>query len=71
MARMIAEASGGDLFSIRTTEPYPDNYNDTIDDGQAEKNNGVRPELSTHIEKLEQYDTVFAGFYMARGIKER
>lgn len=24
MAHMIAEASGGELFSIRTVEPYPD-----------------------------------------------
>lgn len=62
MAHMIAEASGGELFSIRTTEPYPDNYNDTIDVGQSEKNNDIHPELSTHIEDLEQYDTVFIGF---------
>lgn len=62
MAHMIAEASGGELFSIRTVEPYPDNYDDTIDVGQAEKNNGISPELSTHIEDLEQYDTIFVGF---------
>lgn len=62
MAHMIAEASGGELFSIRTVEPYPDNYNDTIDVGQAEKNNGTYPELSTHIENLDDYDTVFVGF---------
>lgn len=62
MAHMIAEASGGDLFSIRTAEPYPDSYEGTIDAGEAEKNNDVRPELSTHIENLEQYDTVFVGF---------
>lgn len=62
MAHMIAEASDGELFSIRTVEPYPDNYNDTIDVGQAEKNNGTYPELSTHIENLDGYDTVFVGF---------
>lgn len=62
MARMIAEASGGELFSIRTVEPYPDNYNDTVDVGQTEKNNGIHPELATHIENLDQYDTIFVGF---------
>lgn len=62
MAHMIAEASGGEMFSIRTAEPYPDNYNDTIDVGKSEKNNNIHPELSTHIEILEQYDTVFVGF---------
>lgn len=62
MAHMIAEASGGELFSIRTVEPYPDSYNDTIDVGQAEKNNDIHPELATHIEDLDQYDTIFVGF---------
>lgn len=62
MAHMIAEASGGELFSIRTAEPYPDNYDETIDVGQSEKDNGIHPELSTHIENLDQYDTVFVGF---------
>lgn len=61
MAHMIAEASGGELFSIRTVEPYP-SYEDTIDVGQSEKNNGIHPELSTHIENLDQYDTIFVGF---------
>lgn len=61
MAHMIAEASGGELFSIRTVEPYP-SYDDTIDVGQSEKNNGIHPELSTHIENLDQYDTIFVGF---------
>ena len=62
MARMIAEASGGELFSIRTVEPYPNNYNDTVDAGQTEKNNGIHPKLATHIENLDQYDTIFVGF---------
>ena len=62
MLIMIAEASGGELFSIRTVEPYPDNYNDTVDVGQTEKNNGIHPELATHIENLDQYDTIFVGF---------
>ena len=53
---------GGELFSIRTVEPYPDNYDDTIDVGQAEKNDGVYPELASHIENLDSYDTVFLGF---------
>lgn len=62
MAHMIAEASGGELFSIRTVTPYPDTYNETIDAGSAEKERGDRPALSTHIESLEEYDTVFVGF---------
>lgn len=62
VADMIAEATGGQLFSILTAEQYPDSYNATIDAGQAEKNNGTMPELSSHIENLEDYDTIFLGF---------
>ena len=62
VADMIAEATGGELFSILTAEQYPDSYNATIDAGQAEKNAGTLPELSSHIENLEDYDTIFLGF---------
>ena len=59
---MIADATGGDLFSILTVEQYPDNYNDTIDVGQTEKSASVRPELVSQIDNLDQYDTVFLGY---------
>lgn len=62
VAGMIADATGGELFPILTTEQYPDNYNDTIDIGQAEKIANARPELSSHIDNLDSYDTVFLGF---------
>lgn len=62
VADMIAEATGGQLFSILTAEQYPDSYNATIDAGQQEKNSGTLPELSSHIENLEDYDTIFLGF---------
>ena len=62
VADMIANATGGDLFSILTAEQYPDNYNDTIDVGQAEKSANARPELTSHIENLDSYDTIFLGF---------
>lgn len=62
VAGMIADATGGDLFSILTTEQYPDNYNDTIDVGQTEKNANARPELASQIDSLDSYDTVFLGF---------
>lgn len=62
VAGMIADATGGDLFSILTVEQYPDNYDDTIDVGQEEKRANARPELSSHIEVLDRYDTIFLGF---------
>ena len=62
VAGMIADATGGDLFSILTVEQYPDSYDDTIDVGQEEKRANARPELSSHIEDLDRYDTIFLGF---------
>lgn len=62
VAGMIADATGGDLFSILTVEQYPGSYDDTIDVGQEEKSAGARPELSSHIEDLNRYDTIFLGF---------
>lgn len=62
VADMIAEAGGGELFSILTAEQYPDNYNDTIDVGQTEKGANARPKLSSQLNNLDSYDTVFLGF---------
>lgn len=62
VADMIAQATGADLFSIRTVEQYPDTYDATIDQGQQEQSDGARSELATHLENLDSYDTIFLGF---------
>ena len=62
IARMISEKTGADLFSIQTVEKYPDNYNDTLDQGQEEQSEGARPELSSQIEDISAYNTVFLGY---------
>lgn len=62
VADMIAQATGADLFSIRTVEQYPNTYDATIDQGQQEQSDGARPELATHLENLDSYDTIFLGF---------
>lgn len=62
VAHMISEATGADLFSIQTVEKYPDSYDATVDQGQEEQSEDARPELATHIENLDSYDTIFLGF---------
>ena len=62
VAAAIAELTGADTFSIRTTEPYPDTYEETIDQGQEEQQEDARPELSGQIENLDSYDTIFLGY---------
>ena len=62
VADMIAQATGADLFSIRTVEQYPDTYDATLDQGQQEQSDGARPELAANLENLDSYDTIFLGF---------
>ena len=62
VAHTISEATGADLFSIQTVEKYPDSYDATIDQGQEERSAGARPQLATHIENLDSYDTIILGF---------
>lgn len=62
VADIIAQQTGGKLFSIRTVKAYPSDYDGTIEEGQEEKNNNEYPELATHIENPDGYDTIFVGF---------
>lgn len=55
MADYIEEAAGGDKFSILTTEYYPTGYRDTTNVAKEEQNNDARPELSNHVENMEDY----------------
>ncbi len=62
VANMIADRTGGELFSIRTSVVYPADMGELIDYVAEEQADGVMPELTTHIENLSDYDTVFVGF---------
>jgi flavodoxin len=62
VADEIAAYTGGDLFSIQTSVKYSGNVNSLIDYAQNEQNENARPELTTHIENLDKYDTVFIGY---------
>lgn len=58
LARMAQEITGGDLFLIETAEPYPSSYDETTDVAAEEQDNDARPELSSHVENMDHYDTV-------------
>ena len=62
VAEMIAEDTGADLFSIRTSTVYPANMGELIDYADKEQDDNARPELTSHIENLDDYATVFIGF---------
>ncbi len=62
VAEMIAEDTGADLFSIRTSTVYPANMGELIDYADKEQDDDVRPELTSSIDNLDDYATVFVGF---------
>ena len=62
VADMIQENIGGDLFSIRTSVVYPADGGELIDYAAQEQNENARPELITHIENPDQYNTIFIGY---------
>ena len=62
IADMIQQNTGGDLFSIQTSVVYPTNGGELIDYAAQEQDENARPELTSHIENLDQYDTIFVGY---------
>ena len=62
MASIIQETVGGDLFQIETVEQYPLDHDPLVDQAAEEQDADARPELATHIDNLEQYDTIFLGY---------
>lgn len=62
VADMIRENTDGDLFSIQTSVVYPADGGALIDYAAEEQDENARPELTSQIENLDQYDTIFVGF---------
>ena len=62
MAEIIADTTGGDLFRIETVQDYSGTHEPLVDQAADEKADSARPELSTHIENLDAYDTIFIGY---------
>lgn len=62
IADMIQAETGGELFSIRTSVVYPADGGELIDYAANEQEEDARPELTSHIEGLDKYGTVFVGF---------
>ena len=53
---------GGDRFSIRGAEPYPSDYDQSLDWTADEKAENTRSALTETVANMEVYDMVFLGF---------
>ena len=61
IARTIQEETGGDIFDIETVQTYPGEHQALLDFAAAEMAANARPELSTSISGLGDYDVGFLG----------
>ena len=62
LAGWVQEETGGDLFSIRVTDPYPSDWDECLDRANEERGEDARPQLQENVENLDDYDTVFLGY---------
>lgn len=62
LAQTIQETIGGDLFRIETTRQYPLEHDSLIEQAAEEQEENARPELVSHIDNVEQYDTILLGY---------
>lgn len=58
----MQEETGGDLFSIQVTDPYPSDWDACLERANEERGEDARPELTSSVENLDAYDTVFLGY---------
>ncbi len=62
IARFIQQEVGGEIFSVKMEKPYPNDYDKITDMGSEEQEKNARPALKTHVENMDQYQTVYLGF---------
>lgn len=62
LAGWIQEKTGGDLFSIRVTDPYSSDWDECLERANQERGDDARPELIENVENLQNYDVVFLGY---------
>lgn len=62
VAGFIHGRVGGDLFEIVPAEPYPESYDETTVQAQAELDEQVYPQIAGAVPGADRYGTVFLGY---------
>ena len=62
VADQIHKSVGGDIFEIKTADPYPTDYNAVVDQAKKEQADNYRPKLATKVENMDSYDVIFIGY---------
>ena len=62
IAELIKENIGGDIYLIKTSNPYPKNFDDVVKQARIERNSNYIPELVDKITNINDYNTIFIGY---------
>ena len=63
LAGWIQEETGGELFSIQVTDPYPSDWDACLERANQERGQDARPALvEPQVENFDSYDRVFLGY---------
>lgn len=62
IAQYVHEIVGADLVELKTVKPYPEDYDECVDQAKKEQDDDFRPELKTKIENLADYETIYLGY---------
>jgi flavodoxin len=61
IARQVRRARDAALFEIKTAKPYPEDYEETVEQARRETQSGYLPPLAHVVADIGQYDTIYLG----------
>lgn len=62
VAGTVQRALSADLFEIRPAKPYPEDYEETVEQARQERDRGVEPMLERKVPDIDRYETIFLAF---------
>ena len=62
IAGEIQSQTGADLLEITPVNPYSTDYNTVLMDAQEDQHKQTSPELSEHIQNMDEYDIILLGY---------
>lgn len=62
VAGQIQRARRTDLFEIEPATPYPEDYQQTVEQARRERDAGYEPPLKSVVADMASYETIFLGF---------
>lgn len=62
LVKMIYNETNADVLELTLSEPYPEDYDETVERANEERDSGNFPELNTEMSDLSQYERIFLGY---------